>query len=448
MNDRNPRLPRRRFLASLGAAPLVLSQASAAEPERPLKVAAVLTAFFYRSHAHVILENFLVPYLFNGQVVDPRKEFQIAGFYVDQFPAGTDMARATARQFQIPIYDSITKAVCLGGDKLAVDAVLLICEHGKYPFNEKGQQLYPKKPFFDEIVSAFEQSGRVVPVYNDKHLSHTWSQAKEMVDTSRRMGFGLMAGSSVPLAQRIPKVELPRRAKIEAAVSIHGGPLESYGFHGLEVLESMIEWRAGGETGIAEVRYVEGDALWQTAKQGLWSAELARAAMAAELGEDLPPLERLIAERFPGAKPHAFLLGYRDGTRAAVLKIGHSSIRWNFACRVAGQSEPVATRFHVGPWHNRNLFKALSHAIQAHFRNRESPYPVERTLLTTGALEAAIDSHVGGGKVVRTPHLEWAYTPRDFEAYRETGATWEIVTDSTQQPKGIEPVGIDPVNQK
>ena len=416
---------------------------SAAEPKRPLKIAAISTAFFYRSHAHVILENFLVPYLFNGKVIDPRKEFQIASFYVDQFPGGRDMARATAGQFGIPIYDSVSKATCLGGDRLAVDAVLLIGEHGKYPFNEKGQELYPKKRFFDEIVSVFKKSGRVAPVYSDKHLSHSWAEAKEMVDASRRMGFGLMAGSSVPLAQRIPPVELTRGAKIDEAVSIHGGPLERYGFHGLEVLESMIEARAGGETGISEVRYVEGEALWQTARQGLWSAELARVAMAAELGQGLPPLEELLAQRFREAKPHVFLLRYRDGTRAAVLKIGNSSIRWNFACRVAGEAEPVATGFHVGPWHNRNLFKALAHAIGAHFRNNESPYPVERTLLATGALEAVIDSHVGGGKIVKTPHLQWAYAPRDFKAYRETGATWKIITDDTPQPKGIEPVGVN-----
>ncbi len=434
----------------------------------PLKIAAILTAFFYRSHAHVILENFLVPYLFNGRAVDPRNEFQIASFYVDQFPADRDMARATARQFNIPIYDSIAKAICLGGDRLAVDAVLIIGEHGKYPLNEKGQTLYPKKAFFDEVVSVFKNSGRVAPVYNDKHLSHSWTEAKEMADTSREMGFGLMAGSSVPLAQRIPKVELPRGAKIDEAVSIHGGPRESYGFHALEVLQSMIESRAGGETGISQIRYVEGDTLWKTARQGLWSAELARLAMAAELGgpvekgpvekghvekRDLPPLEKLLAERFPegkihGSQPHAFLLRYTDGTRAAVLKIGNSGIRWNFACRLAGKSQPVATRFHVGPWQNRNLFKALSHAIGAHFLNNRSPYPVERTLLVSGALEAAIDSHAGGGKVVKTPHLQFAYAPRDFQAYREMGDTWKIITDDTPQPKGIEPVGINAAERR
>ena len=41
--------------------------ASAIDPSRKLRVAAVVTEFTYRSHAHVILENFLEPYLFNGK---------------------------------------------------------------------------------------------------------------------------------------------------------------------------------------------------------------------------------------------------------------------------------------------------------------------------------------------------------------------------------------------
>ncbi|MBX6315160.1 MAG: hypothetical protein IRY99_19960 [Isosphaeraceae bacterium] len=63
------------------------------EAGRP-QVAAVVTEFTYRSHAHVILENFLNPYLFNGRRTDPGVE--VVSLYVDQFPA-RDMARAGGR---------------------------------------------------------------------------------------------------------------------------------------------------------------------------------------------------------------------------------------------------------------------------------------------------------------------------------------------------------------
>ena len=56
-----------------------------------LKVAAVLTAYTYRSHAHVLLENFLEPYLFNGKLT--RSGIEVVSFYVDQF-SERDMSRA------------------------------------------------------------------------------------------------------------------------------------------------------------------------------------------------------------------------------------------------------------------------------------------------------------------------------------------------------------------
>ncbi|HHK42149.1 MAG TPA: hypothetical protein ENJ50_07005, partial [Planctomycetaceae bacterium] len=89
-------------------------------------------------------------------------------------------------------------------------------------------------------------------------------------------------------------------------------------------------------------------------------------------------------------------------------------------------------------WNNRNLFKALSHAIQTHFRRREAPYPVERTLLVTGILDAAMDSRVQSGKWLETPHLAWRYTPKDFRAMREMGATWKRIPPGTPEPRWLD----------
>jgi hypothetical protein len=416
--------------------------AVAADSDAPIKVAAVMTAFHHRSHAHVILENFLEPYLFNGQVTQPG--MQVVSFYSDQYPAD-DMTQPISKQFNIPIYDTIDKCLCLGGDKLAVDAVLSIAEHGNYPVNAKGQMEYPRKRFFDEIVAVFRKSGRAVPVFNDKHLSYRWDWAKEMVDTSRELNFPLMAGSSVPLAQRRPPMELPAGAKVTEAIAIHGGGVESYDFHNLEVLQSIIEARSGGETGIARLQFLEADALWKAAADGRWSPELAAAAMAAEVGPD-DLLTKYLAShgKAAGEAPpvHAIALEYLDGTRGLALKVGNSATRWNFACRIEGQKVPLATAYYVGPWQNRNLFKALSHAIQTHFREKKAPYPVERTLLVSGILDAAMDSRITGGKPLDTPQLNVAYQPQDFRAMREMGASWKIITEEMPEHEGIKPVGV------
>jgi hypothetical protein len=425
------------FLRAAGAAALgALAGPTRADTGRRLKVAAVFTEFTYRSHAHVILENFLEPYFFNGRKTDSGCD--LVSFFVDQFPAQRDMARAVSSAYSIPIFPTIAGALTLGGKDLAVDAVLSIGEHGDYPVNAKGQREYPRKRFFDEIVAVFRQSRRVVPVFSDKHLSYRWDWAKSMYDVAQELKIPLMAGSSVPLAQRVPQLEIPAGARITDAVSIHGGGLDSYDFHAFEVMQSIVDSRAGGESGVARVQYLSNEALWRAADVGDWSPELLQAAWDSEPDrkDRRPTLQQLLR-----ATPWGLLVHYRDGLRGLVIKVGADGTRWNFACRIAGQAKPFATSFYVGPWQNRCLFKALAHAIQTHFRDGQSPYPLERTLLTTGLVEAGVESHARGDKPFETPHLDIRYAAKEFQAMREMGESWKQITDGVVEPKGIDRLG-------
>ena len=125
-----------------------------------------------------------------------RPDMKIVSLYVDQKPEG-DQSEARAKEFGFQVYPTIAEALRCGGDKLAVDAVLIIGEHGNYPKNEKGQILYPRYEFFKQCVDVFEKDGRAVPVYNDKHLSYSFEKAKWMVDASKRLKFPMLAGSSL-----------------------------------------------------------------------------------------------------------------------------------------------------------------------------------------------------------------------------------------------------------
>src|SRR5262249_31758674 len=138
-------------------------------------------------------------------------------------------------------------------------------------------------------------------------------------------------------------------------------------------------------------------------------------------------------------QPYLILVRYKDGLTAPLVTVPGN--RWAFACRLKGQLEPQGCEFHVGPWLNRNLFKALSHAIQYLFLTKKTPYPIERTLLTTGITEADMQSRYKKGVIQPTPHLEFSYRPRDFSAFRENGASWKILTDDVPEPKGLEPMG-------
>ena len=163
---------------------------------------------------------------------------------------------------------------------------------------------------------------------------------------------------------------------------------------------------------------------------------LAAAAMANELGQ-APESLKLGSGNKTGVK-HGILIHYKDGLRGTVLAVGNSGIRWNFACRLQGESKTRATSFYTGPWQNRNLFKALAHAIQHLFIHGKAPYPVERTLLTSGALASAMQSRQAG-KPIKTPHLEFKYAARDYRAMREMGKSWEIINEKTIQPRRVHP---------
>jgi hypothetical protein len=278
-----------------------------------------------------------------------------------------------------------------------------------------------------------------VPVFNDKHLSYRWDWCREMVETAREMKFPLMAGSSVPLAHRRPPMDLPKDAAIDEAVSIHAGPLEMYDFHGLEVLQSLVESRRGGETGVRRIEQLEGDAVWDMYKSGRRTLALAAEAMTREFGHSVGPLRDFVEPR-DGKRhePRAILIDYRDGLRATVLALGLGSTRWNFACRLVNDSRTFSTYLNPGPWENRNLFKALAHAIQSMVKTGRAPYPVERTLLTSGMLAAAMDSRFRNHAPVETPELDVAYRGEDFSEFRENGESWKMLAADTPEPRGMD----------
>jgi hypothetical protein len=426
-------ISRRRALQALLGVPLLAAPAWAQQPRRRPRIAVIYTVCYHRSHAHVLLENFLTPFLFNGALTEPAVE--VASFYADQTSRdrnAPDLTDEVTRVFRVPRYQTIEAALTLGGRELAVDGVLAIGEHGNYPINQLGVREYPRKRFFDEIVAVMRRSQRFVPLFNDKHLSYRWDWAKEMYDTCQRHHIPFMASSSVPLSQRRPPLELPANCVVDEAISIHGGSLESYDFHAIEVLLAQLEARRGGETGVTHVEFLHGEALFQAARQGHWSLNLARMALRAELGDPVPDITRPI-DNVPA---HGILLTFRDGSKGTVLKLGSSMTRWNFACQVRGEGRPRATSHYVGPWRNRCLFMALAHAIQRFFVTRTAPYPVERTLLATGIVEAAVRSRAAG-RPLATPHLDIAYAARDFRALCETGASWRILTEQVPETVGI-----------
>lgn len=365
------------------------------------RIAAIVTEWRRTSHADVILTKFLEGCEVLDMVFTPR--VRIASLYTDQLPPN-DLSRDYAAKHGVPVFSTIEDALTLGTGKLAVDGVLLIGEHGDYPMNEKGQQCYPRRRFFEETAAVIRRAGRPVPVFNDKHLAYAWEDARWIYDTARELRIPLMAGSSIPLAWRTPPLELPAGCDLEAALAVGYGGLESYGFHTLEVLECMAERRRGGETGVEAVECISGEEVWRAGEAGRWALDLLPPALAVIETTSGDP-------RAAAPEPHLFLIEYRDGFRAAALTLEGHLRGWTFAGRLRGEA-PVATQMHgTGP-PVYGHFARLCEAVQQLFLTGRSPVPVERTLLVTGILDAAMQSHFEGGRRIETPWLrQVAYAP-------------------------------------
>ena len=377
------------------------------------RIAIVATVYRYLSHAQHIGDRFLVGYPRDGAWHKP--DMKVVSLYVDQKPDG-DQSAARAKEFDFQVYPTIPEALRCGGSNLAVDAVLVIGEHGDYPRNDKGQVLYPRYDFVKQCVDVFEKDGKAVPLYNDKHLSFSFEKARWMVDASKRLKFPMLAGSSLPVTWRLPDIELASNAEIESAVMVgYGGP-DVMDFHGLEALQCMLERRKGGETGVRAVQMIEGEAVWKALDAGQISRDLLVSALSRS---DTPQGQTIVDGRTQDLvtkgelpklvkNPAAYFLEYRDGLKATLLMLNGAVKDFTFAARVKGAGVQ-STQFFLSPEPNVTYSACLVSKIEELFETGKAPYPVERTLLVSGVLESCLTSRFEGQKRLETPQLDVRY---------------------------------------
>jgi hypothetical protein len=426
---------RRRFLEITGAgmgmsgigvppAPGIVlhgSQVPAANaPGRP-KVAALATVYYYLSHAYHIVGRFLDGFMvYDGNGLH-RPPFEIASLFTEQVAPATDLGRAKANAHGVRQSATIADALTLGTGQLAVDAVLLIAEHGDYPYNAKLQKLYPRARFFREVLDVLRASGRSIPIFIDKHLSYSGVEAREMVDQARALGVPLMAGSSLPVTWRLPPLEIPLGRTIKEIVVAARGDIEIYGFHALETLQCMAERRErqGKPQGVVAVTCLEGDAVWDAGDKGTWSWALLEHGLGRSHSRNPGDIKQNTRDFMPPAAPGrdvatklrhpiAFVVEYTDGLRATVLILNGHVDDTTVAVRLsdpAGGEKIVSTLMYLPAPPGACFFDPLVLRIEDFFRTRKPPYPVERTLLTGGILDAALESRFQNHRRIETPGL-------------------------------------------
>ena len=418
---------RRRFLSQLTAASIsggalvhsggpLLRTSKAAESQRVKRprVAFLGTEVRTHSHAQHFLDRHTAGYTWNGSWQKPRVE--LASVYIDQFPEG-DLTQGRVQQHGLNQVPSIEDALTLGGSKLAVDGVIIIGEHGNYPDNEKGQKRYPRYEWFKKVVKVFEDSGRSVPVFNDKHLSTDWNECVEMVDDSRRLGFAFLAGSSLPVTRRMPAIDMPWNAPLKESVCVAYGGVDSYDIHALETAQCMSERRAGGETGVKQIHALRDDSLWNR----LWMDDCSNTRQlivsALTRSHNLP-----VDSGFPSAptsmewlqktmpKSVGYIIEHNDGLRTTMLLTGIQD--FNYAGMLRDGSIVSCQMYLPMPTHGSttaDFFNPLARHVETTMIEGRAPYPVERTLLTSGMVIGGVDSLFQGEKPLATPHLDVEY---------------------------------------
>jgi hypothetical protein len=306
--------------------------------------------------------------------------------------------------------------------------VVIIAEHGQYPRNEKGQTRYPRHQFFKQTVGVFERSGRAVPVFNDKHLSTEWAECAEMVADSKRLGFAFLAGSSLPVTWRMPSIDIPDGAPLAASVCLCYGGVDSYDFHGLETAQCMSERRAGGEAGVKTAQALRGPAVWQRLESDgqtrrLFLAALGRSEIRrAPEGYTFAPPTLDLARKLCG-DPIGYFYGHADGFRTAMFLMNGLVSDFTYAGlrRDTGQ---ITTCIMYLPMPSSlattaNFFNPLCHHIERMIIEGRAPYPVERTLLTSGMTLFAVESLFRGQVQLDTPQLAVRYrAPKESTFWR------------------------------
>jgi hypothetical protein len=373
------------------------------------RIAIVSSIYRYLSHAQHMGDRFLIGYPHEGKWHKP--DVQVVSLYVDQKPPG-DQSAERAKEFGFTVYPTIAETLRCGTDKLAVDGVVIICEHGEYPRNELGQVLYPRYEFFKACTEVFEKDGRAVPVYNDKHLSFSFTKAKWMLDEARRLKFPVLAGSSLPVTWRLPDIEIPLGSQIDEALMVGVGGSDPMDYHALEAMQCMIERRKGGETGIRSVQLIDGEAAWKAPySQELLIAALSRSDTPLGLTDkdgrtqDLVrtgELKRLVA------KPAAYLIEHNDGLKTTLLMLNGAVKDYTFAAKVRGRGT-MSTQFLLTPVPNVTYSACLVSKIEEMIVTGRAPYPAARTLIVSGMLESCLQSRQKGGEKLATPHLGVRY---------------------------------------
>jgi hypothetical protein len=349
-------------------------------------------------------------------------QVDVVSVYINQFDTSL-LGQKVCKAKNIPIFKTVGEAVTLGGTELAVDGVVIVCEHGNYPTDLKGHWLLPRWWIYQQVIRVFEQSKRSVPIFNDKHLSYNWDDAKWMYDKSRELGFPLTGGSSIPIYYRKPEIDLAPDTPLKNGLVVGDMADEGASFHCIDVLQSFMDRRKGGETGVKSVQSIRGPETWKWVEANPWANNLLEAV---RKNFDLPPGHFQSGGVGEGARqqgarpqrarqPNICIVEYNDGTKAA--SVSGTGVGWTFAGDIEGKKDPtiISMLGFPGPVSQYHAGNAHEHWLIEMMLTGKEPFNAERLLVATGIVNNYMESnwqdgqYSAVGRVVETPYMNMKY---------------------------------------
>jgi hypothetical protein len=408
--ESNPTLTRREMIGVSGMAGLTaltgISAAAVAQtPQHRPRIACLVSYWAAtRSHADWIICKLMDGYWWQGAHTPSRVD--VVSVYIHQFDV-SGLGQKVCKAKNVPIFKTVAEAVTLGGTELAVDGVVIVGEHGNYPTDIKGHWLLPRWWIYNQVIRVFEQSKRSVPVFNDKHLSYNWDEAKWMFNKSRELNFPLTGGSSIPTYFRKPEIDLDIDTPIKNSIVVGVAQDEGAIFHCIDTLQCFVERRRGGETGVKSVQNIRGPETWRWLERNPWAAKLLEAV---RTSLDLKP-----GYFQENARPSVLIVEYNDGTKGAV--ISGLNVGWTYAGEIEGRSEPVIVSMlgMPGPFSQYHAANCLPHWITEMMVTKKEPFNAERLLLSTGITNQFNESNWDNGSYsnvgrrIETPFLNISY---------------------------------------
>jgi hypothetical protein len=406
----NSLVTRRGMLELTGAAGLAtlagIGRDAVAQPAQKRPHVACLVSYWGlpTSHADWIVNKLIDGYWWQGAHTPSRVE--VVSVYIHQLDTSL-LGQKVCKAKNIPIFKTVKEAVTLGGKELAVDGVAIVAEHGNYPTDLKGHWLLPRWWIYQQVIQVFEQSKRSVPVFNDKHLSYNWDDAKWMFDKSRELNFPLTGGSSIPTYFRKPEIELAIDTPIKNSIVVGDAADEGAIFHCIDVLQAFVDRRKGGETGVKAVQSIRGPETWAWVERNAWAGNLFEAVRK----EFNLKLEDLRGRR----KPNVCVVEYNDGSQAAV--ISGAGVGWTYAGEIEARKDPaiVSMLGFPGPISQYHAANAYEHWIIEMMLTGKEPFNAERLLVSTGIVNYYMESNWENGRYsavgrrLETPFLNIKY---------------------------------------